>query len=331
MEKLWAYIAERYPWTIDVVIKLKTITLPGFDGIAVFDVYRFFIAEIKANSLGTRSKAIAFSFFLALFPALLFVVSLIPYIPYVNELDVNIMDFLRRVLPDKTIYDFVAGFLEPLLQDIANNKRGGLLTGSFIMVMFLTSNGVMTLLSSFDKSYEHYQKRNAFQSRITAFKITGLLVLLFIFSLGMVVVGQDLFSYIIESVGIENRFTHTLLDILRYVLVILMFFFGISMIYYYGPATKKKYKFMSTGATVATIMSLLVSFGFSYWVSNFNRLNVIFGSIGTIMLLMIWLNINAFILLIGYEINASIHYNTTLRTKELEVEEEAEAATKAVK
>lgn len=323
MEKLWAQLAERYPFLIDVVVKLKTITLPGFDGIAVFDVYRFFIAEIRANSLGTRSKAIAFSFFLALFPALLFVVSLIPYIPYVNQLDVNIMDFLRRVLPDKNIYDFVASFLEPLLQDIAKNKRGGLLTGSFLLVMFLTSNGVMTLLSSFDKSYEHYQKRNAFQSRITAFKITGLLILLFIFSLGMVVIGQDLFSYLIDSLGIQSRFTHTMLDILRYFLVIIMFFFGISLIYYYGPATKKKYKFMSTGATVATILSLLVSFGFSYWVSNFNKLNVIFGSIGTIMLLMIWLNINAFILLVGYEINASIHYNTTLRTKELEVEGES--------
>ena len=110
-----------------------------------------------------------------------------------------------------------------------------------------------------------------------------------------------------------------LFNFLRYVLILLMFFLGISLIYYYAPATKKKYKFISTGATVATVLSILVSVGFSYWVSNFNKLNVIFGSIGTIMLLMIWLNLNAFVLLIGYEINASIHYNATLRQKELDV------------
>jgi membrane protein len=98
-------------------------------------------------------------------------------------------------------------------------------------------------------------------------------------------------------------------------------FWEFPLIYYYGPATKKKYRFISTGATVATALSILVSVGFSYWVSNFNKLNVIFGSIGTIMLLMIWLNLNSFVLLVGYEINASIYYNSNLRTRELEVKE----------
>jgi membrane protein len=138
--------------------------------------------------------------------------------------------------------------------------------------------------------------------------------------------GQEFFDLFFTLLGIKNKFTHFLIYFIRYILIVLMFFFAISLIYYYGPATKKKYKFISTGATVATALSILVSFGFSYWVSNFSKLNVIFGSIGTIMLLMIWLNINAFVLLIGYEINASIHYNTTLRTKELEVDELPETA-----
>lgn len=304
------------------MIKTQSFTLPGFDGIPVLDVYRFFVQEIRANSLSIRSRAVAFSFFLAFFPALTFLFSLIPYIPYFSHLDVSVMKFLREVLPDKETYTFISSFTEPLLRDLARNKRGGLLTGSIVMVLFLTSNGVMAMMSSFDKSYDHYKKRNALQGRFVALQITFLLMLLFVFSLGLIILGQELLQWMFKALAIKSAFTVYLLNILRYVLFVLMFFFGISLIYYYGPATQKKYRFISTGATVATVLSVLVSLGFSYWVGNFNRLNVIFGSIGTIMLLMIWLNINSFVLLVGYEINASIFYNKNLRTKELEVKDE---------
>ncbi|HLP52942.1 MAG TPA: YihY/virulence factor BrkB family protein [Chitinophagales bacterium] len=321
MNEIWEELGERYPVLGNAMQKAKTITLPGFDSIPVYDVYQFFIAEIRANSLPTRSKAIAFSFFLAIFPALTFVFSLIPYIPYFNDLDTRILDFLRQILPNRETYAFIKSFIQPLLKDLAQHKRGGLLTGSVFLVVFLTSNGVMAMMSSFDKSYDHYKKRNAIHSRLVALQITFLLMILFIFSLGLIILGQDILAFLFDVLSIKSKFNHLLFNLLRYVLILLMFFFGISLIYYYGPATKKKYKFISTGATVATILSILVSVGFSYWVSNFNKLNVIFGSIGTIMLLMIWLNLNAFVLLIGYEINASIYYNTTRRMKELEVKE----------
>ena len=321
MNEIWAELAERYPFLMNLMQKGRTFTLPGFDGIPLFDVYQFFVVEIRGNSLPTRSKSIAFSFFLAIFPALTFVFSLIPYIPYFNDLDLKILEFLRQVLPNKETFTFIKSFIQPLLKDLAQHKRGGLLTGSVFLVVFLTSNGVMAMMSSFDKSYDHYKKRNAITSRLVALKITFLLIILFIFSLALIILGQEMLKFVFDILAIKSKFSHLLFHLLRYVLIVLMFFFGISLIYYYGPATKKKYKFMSTGATVATVLSILVSIGFSYYVSNFSKLNVIFGSIGTIMLLMIWLNLNAFVLLIGYEINASIHYNTTLRTKELEVKE----------
>lgn len=305
-----------------LVEKARVFTLPGLDGIAVYEVYRFFIAEIKANSLSIRSRAIAFSFFLAIFPALTFVFSLIPYIPGINHMDVTIMRFLKQVLPNKETYKFIQSFTEPLLKDLANHKRGGLLTGSIFLVLFLTSNGVMAMMSSFDKSYDHYTKRNAFVSRYVALKITVLLLILFLFSTLLIVMGQDFLALLKDLLGVRGWVVALAFNLLRYLILVLMFFFGISLIYYYGPATKKKYKFISAGATVATVLSILVSVGFSYWVSNFNRLNVIFGSIGTVMLLLIWLNINSFVLLIGYEINAGIHYNFTLRQKELEMPEE---------
>jgi membrane protein len=324
MKTLWKNILTQYPFLLRIGVRLRNFTLPGFDGIPVFVVFRFFIAEIRANSLPTRSKAVAFSFFLAIFPALTFIFSLIPYLPFFNNLDVSILNLLKEILPNKETYAFIKSFIQPLLEDLAKNKRGGLLTGSGLLVLFLTSNGVMAIMSSFDKAYDHYKQRNAFQSRLIAFKITFLLFTLFFFSIILIVLGQDLLALLLDKLQIFSTFTQVLLNLLRYVLIILLFFFSISLIYYYGPATKTKYKFISTGATVATVLSILISLGFSYWVSNFNKLNVIFGSIGTIMLLMIWLNINSFVLLIGYEINASIHYNSLLRKRELEVKEIAE-------
>lgn len=319
MDKWWAKLVAQFPFLIVWNRRAKTFTLPGFDGIPVYEVFLFFRAEMRANSLPIRSQAIAFSFFLAFFPALTFIFTLIPYLPFFRNMDMTILNLLKQILPNKEIYNFITSFIQPLLSDLARHKRVGLLTGSVFLVLFLTSNGVMAMLSSFDKSYDHYKKRNAFQSRLVALKITFLLFMLFIFSISLIILEQNLFTLIFKWLHIKNGGSHLVFDIARYILIVLMFFFSISLIYYYGPATKKKYKFISTGATVATLLSIIVSVSFSYYVANFNRLNVIFGSIGTIMLLLIWLNINAFVLLIGYEINASIHYNKTLRTKELEL------------
>ena len=320
MRKFWERLKGNYPVLDRWEQRSKVFTLPGFDGVPVYDVYRFFIAEIQENSLPMRSKSIAFSFFLAIFPTLTFIFSLIPYLPYFRDMDTNILKLLRQVLPNEETYNFIKSFIEPLLRDLARHKRGGLLTGSIFLVLFLMSNGVLAMMSSFDKSHDHYRKRSAIQGRMVALKITFLLMMLFLFSLGLIVVGEELISLLSAALNIQSKLTHTLLDILRFTLIIMLFFFGTSLIYYYGPATKTKYKFISTGATVATILSVIISIFYSYWVSNFNKLNLIFGSIGTIMLLMIWLNINAFVLIIGYEINASIHMSRISRTKKLQIQ-----------
>lgn len=325
MKKQWKKFKSKYPVLQDWETRSATITLPGLDGIPVYDVYRFFMAEMKTSALPTRSKSIAFSFFLAIFPALTFVFTLIPYLPYFRDLDVVILTFLKNVLPNEESYIFIKDFIEPLLKDLAKNKRGGLLTGSFFLVLFLTTEGVIAMMTSFDKSFDNYKKRNALQTRIVALKITLLLTILFITSISLIVLGRTLFDFIFSALDIHGNVGIFLFSFLRYILILFMFFFGISLIYYYGPATKTKYKFISTGATVATLLSILVSMAFSYYVANFSKLNVIFGSIGTIMLLMIWLNINSFILLVGYEINVSIHYNRHLRTKELEIKPVADS------
>lgn len=312
MNEIYEKLKRKFPFIANWEKLVKTITLPGFDGVAVYDVALFFIAEIKKNSLPMRSKSIAFSFFLALFPALIFIFSLIPFLGIEALNEKSIENLLRTVLPSGDFYNFIFGTLNETLI----KKRGDLLTGSFLLSGYLATNGVIAMMASFDKSYENYTKRSSIHAYFVASKIALLLVIMFLLSVVLIVVGQEVFRYGFSFLHIDNFFTHFLVNFLRYFIIVMLFFFSISFIYYYGPSTQKKYRFISPGATVATILSILASLGFSYYVTHLSHYNTIFGSIGTIMLLMMWFNLNAFVLLIGYELNASIylHKNNVKRT-----------------
>ncbi len=312
MKKIWAKILLENPHLEKWDTWLRRFTLPGLDGVPVSRILEFFLNEMKTNSISTRSKSIAYSFFLSLFPALVFVFTLVPYfLSMINftDLDVYLLGLIKDVSPSEEIYKFLKTFLEPLIRDLTKHKRPSLLTSTFILTIYLTANGVVAMMSSFDKSYGHYTKRNAFQKYYVALKITFLILILFTFSILLIVAGHDILQYILNLLSIRDVFVNILLNIIRYSVIILLFFFSISLIYYYGPATKKKYRFVSTGASVATFLSIVASIGFSYYLNNFIKLNTLFGSIGTIMVMLIWLNINAYVLLIGYEINAAIYYH----------------------
>jgi membrane protein len=317
MAKLWQRIVKQNPHLEVWDEWFRTVTMPGLDGVAVLDVYTFFSEEIKKNSLTIRSRAIAFSFFLAMFPALLFIFSLIPFILSIwnnSDIDTYIAGLVKSISPSPDVFTFLWGFISPLIQEFTH-KRPSLLTGTFVLTLFLMSNGVVAMMSSFDKSYDNYKKRNAIMTRLVALKISLLLVALFIFSIVLVVMGQDLLEWVFKLLHIKDKFVQMLLTFLRYISIVLLFFFSISLIFYYGPATKEKYRFISTGSTVATILSILTSLGFSYYLNHYATYNKLYGPIGTVIALMIWLNLNAFVLIVGYEINAAIYHHHTLRRK----------------
>ena len=315
MKKIWEKLLVENPHLEIWDKRLRTFTLPGLDGVAVMDVYTFFSEEIKHNSLTTRSRAIAFSFFLSLFPAILFIFSLVPFIITMwdaTDVDGYIVGLVKSISPSPDVFKFLWGFIAPLIREFTH-KRPSLLTGTFLLTLFLTSSGVVSIMSSFDKSYENYHKRNAIMTRLVALKISVLLVALFIVSILLVVVGQDFFEWIFNLLHIHDGATKLLFVFIRYASIILLFFFSISLIYYYGPATKEKYRFISTGSTAATVLSILTSIGFSYYLTHYAKYNKLYGPIGTVMAIMVWLNLNAFVLLVGFEINAAIYHHHSIR------------------
>ena len=317
MGKIWRKIVYANPHLEVWDEWMRVFTLPGLDGVAVFDVYKFFSFEIKQNSLVVRARAIAYSFFLALFPAILFIFSLVPFVLSfydASDVDAYITHLIQSISPSPDVYKFLWGFIGPLIKEFTN-KRPSLLTGSFLLTLYLMSNGVLSLMSSFDKTYENYTRRSFFMKQYVAMKISVLLVALFMFSILMVVMGQNVLEWFFNLIHITNKFTKALFAFTNYVSIILLFFFSISLIYYYGPATKTKYRFISTGSTLATVLSILTSMGFSYYLNHYARYNKLYGPIGTVMAIMVWLYLNAFVLLIGYEINAAIYHHRSIKQK----------------
>lgn len=287
----------------------KEASLPGLQEVPVYFVLQFFINEIKRDVLVVKSKAIAFSFFLALFPALIFLLTLIPYIP-IDGLQENMILLLRDILPSNA-YEL----LDQTLTDTIQRPRGGLLSIGFLSALYIASNGMIGVMESFDKSIETFHKRNALQMRWVAFKLTFVIFFLTMTSVTLIIEGNRLLEILAHDYLHLGDWSVTLLSAFKWIIILFLIFNSYSFIYYYAPATKKKWNFMSTGSTVATVLTILFSIGFSYFVNNFGQYNKLYGSIGTIIALQFWIYLNSFALLIGFELNASITYNKHLILK----------------
>ena len=294
----------------------KERSLPGFQKIPIYDVIDFFINEAKRDSISTRAGSMAFTFMLALFPALLFLVTLIPYIP-VDNLDDKIMLTFQNMMPESIFQNS-----ESMIRDMITKQRGELLSFGFIAAFFFASNGVMALMNGFNKTYPIFKRRSPFQKRVVAFGLVLLFIVLFVVSTVMIFVGTDYLKALLGGMEMDGRLRVFLLNTFKYVIIALLFYVVISLIFYYGPSVRKKWSFFSPGSTLATVLSILASTGFAFFINNFATYNKLYGSIGTVIALMIWLYINALVLLVGFELNASININRRLRDRAEKEDEE---------
>lgn len=301
-------------------VKLLTFTLPGFDGVAVFDVIKFFFSEIQKDQIPTRARSISYSFFIAFFPGIIFIFTLLPYIP-LQGLEHSLIGIINEVIPENVVQNFILITID----DVLNKPRGALLSFASILTLYFSTQGMVSMIMSFNKSYSIYNKRNFFSMRWLAVKLTVLLFVLFLASVSLLIVGSQLINFIVVYFNILNSVAIFALNALRYLIILLLYFISISTIYYYGPATKKKFKFMSIGSTLATFGSISASLIFSYYVAGLDRYNSVYGFFGSIIMFLGWMYINAFVLLLGFELNASIYYHKNLKHKLEQSSEEADS------
>lgn len=287
----------------------RKVTLPFFDNVPLYNVGVFFWRSIVDGALTTRASAIAFNFFLALFPAILFLFTLIPYVP-IHNFQNELFELIESLLPAG-----VFGAIEDTVADILLQPRGTLLSLGFLMALIFSTNGIASMMTAFDATVHNIQGRSWISQRLTSVGLLMILSVLLTIAITLITFGQSALNYLVERVVLLDRFTYYILTLGKWMIIIALFFFAYSFLYYLAPAKKSQWRFISAGGTLATILSIITIIGFTYYINNFNQYNKLYGSIGTLLIVLLLIYSLSLILLIGFELNASI-YEAKLDTRE---------------
>ena len=282
-----------------------------------YEFIKKMIDKVSGNDLGERSAAVSFNLLLAVFPAVIFLFTLIPYIPITN-IEGEIMGLLRRAIPAGT-YEAV----DSTIRDIISRERGGVLSFGFLATIYAATNGMVALMNAFHSSNEIPDKRGFFKIRLVALGLTFSFGIAIILAIVVLLVGGVVTDYLLHFGILNNPVFVYFLSVARYLLVFAVFVAVVSVIYKYGPDVNMKWAFVTPGSTTASVLIVLTTFIFSYYLSNFGSYNKLYGSIGTLIALMVWVNLIALLVVLGFEMNVSL-YN-------LEGEKNPSEATKTTK
>jgi membrane protein len=281
-----------------VIGRTQKMYLPGFDGFSLYEVWTAFMQQLRRTSLVERASGISFNIVMAIPPTLIFIFTLIPYLPISKEFINQMFGLIRDVVPGQKNNSVIISFL----RDFINRPRNELLSSGLFLAIFFSSNAMMGVLRSFDKNYPGFRRRKAFHKRKVALQLT-LIVFFLIFVCILLLIGQ---ASVLRWLGLGNKALRGIIDDLRWIFIIILTFYIVSFIYRHGPAVAKKWPLFSPGAVFATSLMILASFLVSYWVNHFSNYNKVYGSIGAIFILMSLIYANSLAVLMGFELNVTL-------------------------
>ena len=290
---------EKTPIIKNIMQVLKKIKLPRLGGFSLYDLLKLYFEGIIDGAFSYHASAVAFSFFMALFPFALFILNLIPFIP-IEGFENDFLQFVKEGVPPNT-YDAIAN----IINDILNNSHSGLMSSGFLLSIFLMANGINGILGGFESSRHVLDKRGFIRQYLVALGMSLLLSILLLVTVAIIVV----FEVFIQKTTIQDVLSDRIPLIImgRYVFVILMILITSSILLRYGTKQSHKPPFISVGSVFTTILIIISSYFFGIWVIRFSKYNELYGSIGTLLIMMFYIWINCMILLLGFELNATIH------------------------
>lgn len=280
-------------------IKAKSIVLPGLDGLSLYNLWVIYWGGIIRGTFSTRASSIAFSFFMAIFPFLLFVLNLIPYITFIDDFQIKFLVFMDNLLPPET-----SDFFGEIFEDIAKNPRGGLLSFSFILSIFLMTNGVNAIFTGFEFSYHTRSNRSIPRQYAVAVGVSIIMALLLLIS----VIGGVYLTYAIDDLidlGLVSNDGFGA-NLLQYSSFVILIYTAVAILYYFGTREGRQARFFSVGASFTTILILITTYLFGLYITNFSSYNELYGSIGALLILMFYIWLNSNMLLLGFELNLSL-------------------------
>jgi membrane protein len=280
--------------------KFKRIVLPGFEGATLNNVFRFVVKGFGKGVLVTRASSIAFNLLLALLPASIFLFTLIPFIPIPN-FQQELIRLFESVIPSEAY-----SFLESTIIDIITRKSSGLLLFMFIATVIFSTNGIHALIHAFVVSAHNFRSRTWFDQRKISVVLLVIIVMMITTAVFLVIFGKMAITRLVELRIVEKSLVFYLIMTLKWIVIILLLFLAISFLYWLAPAKRSDFSFISPGSILATGLFIITSLGFSAYVNNFGQYNKLYGSIGTLIVILFWLYLNSIALLIGFELNVSI-------------------------
>lgn len=276
--------------------KLRALTLPGFDKVPIFEVFRFFFEGFQKGALVTRASAIAFNLMLAMLPSTIFLFTLIPFIP-ISNFQNELVDLFGSILPENAY-----SFMETTIVDVITRKSGTLLLFMFLATLLFSTNGIHAIVHAFNVSTHEFDTRSWVAQRKIAIVLLLTILLLIAVSVSLIIFGKTL----IESLMEDTNLLYYIFITLKWLVIFIILYLAISSLYYLAPARRSEFRFFSAGSSLATLLFVLTSMGFSWYVNHFGQWNKLYGSIGTLMVILVWLYLNSITLLIGFELNVSI-------------------------
>jgi membrane protein len=290
----------------------KRLVLPGFEGIPLYDVLYFFFEQTQKIGLQERAASIAFNFLMAIPPLMIFIFTLLSYIPGSKNLYQEILVLMRNIVPDESTYTMI----QKVLDDFFKTGTGTLSFG-LLLAIYFSSNATLTIMRTFRKSMLHIETedRNFIEIRLSAIRLTLIIVFLILATIMIMLTQTIVLNWVTESLGISNGFIDFLFNLGNLLVTFLLIYMAIGLIYRYAPHVQKKWKIKSPGAVLATLLIIAFTFLFSYWVNNIASYNKIYGSLGSILILMFLVFVNSLVLLIGFELNVSINSLKTIASK----------------
>lgn len=289
--------------------RLRHVSLPGFQGVPLYDAIWFFIRGVQKGSLNTRASSIAFNFMLAFGPGVIFLFALIPYLPITNFKE-ELLQIFTEIMPGNS---YIA--IESLINEVFERRGGGLPLFGLVLSLFFAQKGIHGIIESFNSTYHELETRSWYKQRLVAVGLVFIFYSLIIVAAVIMFFSKSMLENLYEAGYLQWSYSFHLFFIGKWIIIIGVTFCCISFLYYLAPLRKTNWQFFSAGSTLATVLTVCASVGFSYFVNHFAQFNKFFGSLGALVALMLWFNFNALTLLIGFELNASIN-NANLSIRE---------------
>ena len=296
LSKISLFVNKKAKWAIS---RAKQISLPGFESIPIYDVVVFFIRGIQRGALTTRASSIAFHFALASLPLIIYLFTLIPHIP-INNFQEGFMSMVESMLPSN-----VFQLLESTLRDMFIKRRALQLLGILIALYFAT-NAINVLIVAFNNTYHAIETRSWMERRTIAAFLVIIMFVLMVTAISLIIFSRSAINLLENKEIIQKGLTLYIFRIGKWIVIIALIYSALSFLYWLGPSRKMKWKFYSAGSSLASVLVILTSLIFSFIINNFGQFNKFYGSIGTLMVILLWLYLNSIALLIGFELNASI-------------------------